>query len=84
MHIFAVVCNAPLISVEKTKLRKFLDEEAGGDQAVAEVGFGGGRAEGTEDESVRELSRLMVGESSSSPSNPGASYVYDFASKFEV
>ena len=39
MHTFAVVCNAPLSSVEKTKLRKFLDErcgEAGGDQAVAE------------------------------------------------
>jgi hypothetical protein len=33
---FAVVCNAPLTSVEKTKLRKFLKEEAGGDQAVAE------------------------------------------------
>ena len=36
MHTFAVVCNAPLISVEKAKLRKFLDEETGGDQAVAE------------------------------------------------
>ena len=36
VHTFAVVCNAPLTSVEKMKLRKFLNEEAGGDQAVAE------------------------------------------------